>query len=96
VFLGIVYGLIDTLPMVLSDPNICFLISFLRFDRVFVFFVFVSLLQLILKFDLACECETEEWYRVITTHDKSLRFKSPNYDLPFAMYVVQEHLPFAP
>ncbi len=58
VFLGIVYGLIDTLPMVIAI--VIFVFGFLF--SVLIESVFVCLLQLFLKFDLPCECETEEWY----------------------------------
>jgi hypothetical protein len=42
-----------------SYPNICFLCFFFS---VLIEYLIASFLQLILKFDLPCECGTEEWY----------------------------------
>ena len=41
-----------------SYPNICFVFLL----AVLIASLFLSLLQLVLKFDLPCDCETEEWY----------------------------------
>ncbi len=67
-----------------SNPNFIFGISFLHFDWVF---VRVFLLQLFLKFDLPCECETEEWY--VSWRKIKLFVQAVNYDLLLTYLMVQ-------